>query len=105
MEHPGARSEWQRRGVLRALGGGAVALTLAPLAGCGEGETHSYANWENYLGETTLDDFSEASGVDVSLSVIASEDGLFDQLRSGTSVPDLMIASNRMVERLTAAHL
>ena len=105
MERFGARSEWQRRGVLRALGGGAAAIMFAPLAGCGEGEALSFANWENYLGETTLDDFSAASGVDVSLSVIASEDALFDQLRSGTAVPDLLIASNRMVERLTAAQL
>lgn len=80
-------------------------MMLAPLGGCGEGEALSFANWENYLGETTLDDFSEASGIDVSLSVIASEAALFDQLRSGTAVPDLIMASNRLVERLTEAHL
>ena len=65
MERFGARSEWQRRGVLRALGGGAAAIMCAPLAGCGEGEALSFANWENYLGETTLDDFSAASGASV----------------------------------------
>ena len=102
MEH---LAKLTRRGALRTIGGGAVAITLVPLAACGEGETLSFANWDSYLGETTLDDFREASGVDVSLSVIASEDALFDQLGSGTAVPDLIIASNRMVERLATAQL
>jgi len=37
--------------------------------------------------------------------VIASEDELFGQLRTATSVPDVLMASNRMVERLVEAHL
>ena len=91
-----------RRRALQGLGTAAIALTLG---GCGEGDTLNFANLENYLGETTLDDFKDASGIDVSLSVIASEDALFKQLRTGTSVPDVLMASNRMVERLVAAHL
>ena len=94
-----------RRRALRGLGSAALGLTLAPLAGCGEGDDLNFANWESYLGETTLDDFREASGIDVSLSVIASEDMLVNQLKTGAAVPDVLIASNRMVERLVAAHL
>ena len=91
-----------RRRALHGLGTAAIALTLG---GCGDSDTLNFANLENYLGETTLDDFREATGIDVSLSVIASEDALFNQLRSGTSVPDVLMASNRMVERLVAARL
>ena len=94
-----------RRGALRALGTAALGLTLASLSGCGEGDSINFATWESYLGETTLEDFKDATGIDVSLSVIASEDALFDQLKNGTAVPDVLIASNRMVERLVAAHL
>ena len=94
-----------RRRALRGLGTAALGLTLAPLAGCGEGASLNFANWESYLGETTLDDFKDATGIDVSLSVIASEEALFKQVKTGTAVPDLLIASNRMVERLVAAHL
>ena len=94
-----------RRGALRALGTAALGLTLAPLSGCGEGDSINFVTWESYLGETTLEDFKDATGIDVSLSVIASEDALFDQLKNGTAVPDVLIASNRMVERLVAAHL
>ena len=94
-----------RRRALRGLGTAAIALTLAPLAGCGEGDSLDFANWESYLGETTLDDFKDATGIDVSLSVITSEEALFKQLTTGTAVPDVLIASNRLVERLVAAHL
>lgn len=94
-----------RRRALQGLGTAAVALSLGSLSGCGESEDLNFANWESYLGETTLDDFREATGIDVSLSIISSEDELFKQLRTGTSVPDLLVASNRMVERLVAAHL
>ena len=94
-----------RRRALHGLGSTAIALTLTPLAGCGEGKSLNFASWESYLGETTLDGFKEASGIDVSLSVIASEDALFSQLKAGTPVPDVLIASNQLVERLVAAHL
>ena len=90
---------------MHGLGTAALALTLAPLTACGESGTLNFANAENYLGETTLDDFREATGIDVSLSVIANEDALFAQLKTGTSVPDVLMASNRMTERLVAAHL
>jgi spermidine/putrescine transport system substrate-binding protein len=80
-----------RRRALRGLGNTALGLMLAPLAGCGRDDSLNFANWESYLGETTLDDFKNATGIDVSLT--------------GTAVPDLLIASNQLVERLVAAHL
>lgn len=91
-----------RRSLLLGLGVGAVGLSLA---GCAARNSLSFANWDNYLGETTLADFKDASGIDTKLSVIASEEALFDQLKKGSDVPDLVIASNRMVERLAAAGL
>lgn len=95
----------ERRSVLRGLGLGALAFGMPGLAACDDRSALNFANWESYIGETTLDDFKEASGIDVSLSVIPSENALFDQIRSGAQVPDVLVASNRMVERLVAAHL
>ena len=54
-----------RRRALHGLSTAAIALTLAPLAGCGEGDSLIFANCESYLGKTTLDDFKEATGIDV----------------------------------------
>ena len=98
-------SALSRRRALQGLGTAALAVSLGSLGGCGESDDLNFANWESYLGETTLDDFRDATGIDVSLSVIASEDALIKQLRSGTSVPDVLVASNRMVERLVDARL
>lgn len=94
--------DFDRRQVLRGLGAGALGLSLAS---CAAQNSLQFANWENYLGETTLADFKDASGIDTRLSVIASEDALFDQLRKGSEVPDVIMASNRLVERLTGAGL
>lgn len=105
MDRAPLLAELSRRRALQGLGTAALAFSLGSLSGCGESEDLNFANWESYLGETTLDDFREATGIDVSLSIISSEDELFKQLRTGTSVPDLLVASNRMVERLVDAHL
>lgn len=105
MESPGINRAIERRQVLHGLGAGALALSLPGLAGCRDPRALIFANWENYIGETSLDDFKQASGIDVSLSVIPSETALFDQLRGGTAVPDVMVASNQLVERLVAARL
>lgn len=94
-----------RRALLRAMGGGALVLGLPALSACGERTQLNFANWESYLGETTLADFKDASGIDARLSVIADENALFDQLSKGEGGLDLIMASNRMVERLSGADL
>jgi len=94
-----------RRKMLHGLGVGAIGLSLAPLAGCAARNSLSFANWDNYLGETTLADFKDASGIDTKVSGNADRHAQFGPLKKGDGVPDLVIASNRMVERLTDAGL
>lgn len=89
-----------RRGVLKGLGVAALGVTFPSLSGCGDTSNLNFANWESYLGETTLSDFKDASGVDVKLSAIADENSLYDQIVKGDSRLDLIVASNRLVERL-----
>lgn len=94
-----------RRGALRTMAGTVLAISLPTLSACGERDGLKFANWENYLGETTLPDFKDATGIDITLEAIASEQALFDQLSKGQGQPDLIMASNLMVERLVAADL
>jgi spermidine/putrescine transport system substrate-binding protein len=94
-----------RRMALKGLGLGTIGIALPALAACGERAQLSFANWESYLGETTLADFKDASGIDVTMGAIADENALFDQLSRGEARLDLVMASNRLVERLTAAGL
>jgi spermidine/putrescine transport system substrate-binding protein len=68
-----------RRSLLKGMGVAAVGLTFTgALAGCGEKEAKKLANgeeaslnlynWDDYMGETTLEDFKEAGGVDVKMT-------------------------------------
>ena len=75
-----------RRSILKGLGAAAVGITLAPRkfsALAAEEPKLNFYNWDTYIGETTLDDFKEASGIDVNMSLFATNDELFAKLRAG----------------------
>src|SRR5215210_3110634 len=109
-----------RRSILQGLGVAAVGISLGGLAGCGKGgDSQSAAggkipatgeeaklnfyNWDTYIGETTLDDFKAASGVDVNMSLFATNDELFAKLRAGNPGYDVIVPSNDFVERMAPA--
>ena len=85
-----------RRSLLKGMGVAAVGLTFTgALAGCGEKEAKKLANgeeaklnfynWDTYIGETTLGDFKGASGIDVNMSLFATNDELFAKLGKHTT--------------------
>ncbi|MFM5923340.1 MAG: PotD/PotF family extracellular solute-binding protein [Novosphingobium sp.] len=80
---------------------GMAALGLAGLSGCsGEDPVLSLAIWQDYLGETTLDDFRRESGINVTVTTIASDADLYARLQSGGRGFDLVVPSSMWVERL-----
>lgn len=100
-----------RRGFLAGLGAAGVGLTFTSmLSGCGKGsggdaKTLNFYNWDTYIGETTLADFKKASGVDVKMSLFATDDELFAKLRGGNQGYDVIVPSNTFVERMAAADM
>ncbi|WP_237219951.1 ABC transporter substrate-binding protein [Sphingomonas arenae] len=115
-----------RRSILQGLGAAAVGISLGGLlsscGGSGGGESNTQAggagakiqptgeepklnfyNWDTYIGETTLADFKEASGVDVNMSLFATNDELFAKLRAGNPGFDVIVPSNDFVERMIPA--
>ena len=118
-----------RRSILQGLGAAAVGISLSGvLAGCsqgggaGEGNTQTgganakiaptgeepklnFYNWDTYIGETTLADFKDASGVDVNMSLFATNDELFAKLRAGNPGFDVIVPSNDFVERMIPANM
>lgn len=105
-----------RRSLLKGMGVAAVGLTFTgALAGCGEKEAKKLANgeeaklnfynWDTYIGETTLEDFKGASGVDVNMTLFASNDELFAKLKAGNPGYDVIVPSNDFVERMAAADM
>ena len=103
-----------RRALLSSLGATAMGISLSPLAGCGRGPakpaggeeaTLNFYNWDTYIGKTTLADFKAASGIDVHMSLFASNDELFAKLRGGNPGYDVIVPSNETVTRLAEAKL
>ncbi len=110
-----------RRSLLRGMGATAIGLSFAGgLVGCsdktetaasgkvaatGEELKLNFYNWDTYIGETTLKDFKGASGVDVSMSLFATNDELFAKLRAGNPGFDVIVPSNDFVERMIKADM
>ncbi len=92
----------------RFLGGSiAVAATLPALGRVtfGQGKQVNIYNWDTYIGETTIDDFTAATGIDVRYDLFASNDELFAKLREGNPGYDVIYPSNDYVERMIAADM
>ncbi|HET6520628.1 MAG TPA: spermidine/putrescine ABC transporter substrate-binding protein [Geminicoccaceae bacterium] len=88
--------------------GGAVAVAatvpaLSRLARAQGGGVVSVYNWDTYIGETTLEDFTDATGLDVRYDLYASNDELFARLREGNPGYDVIFPTNDYVERMVAA--
>jgi spermidine/putrescine transport system substrate-binding protein len=105
-----------RRSLLKGMGVAAVGITFTgALAGCGEKEAKKLANgeeatlnlynWDDYMGETTLEDFKGASGVDVKMDLFENNDTLFAKFRAGNPGYDLIVPSNDFVERMAQADM
>ena len=105
-----------RRSLLKGMGVAAVGLTFTgALAGCGEKEAKKLANgesaslnlynWDDYMGETSLEDFKSANGVDVKMDTFENNDTLFAKFRAGNPGYDLIVPSNDFVERMVMADM
>jgi spermidine/putrescine transport system substrate-binding protein len=99
-----------RRSILQQFGAAAVGISFAGgLSACGGGggggNTVNFYNWDTYIGPTTLDDFREATGTTVNMSLFATNDELFARLRAGNPGFDVIVPSNEFVTRMSQAQL
>jgi spermidine/putrescine transport system substrate-binding protein len=84
-----------------------VAGTAAALPRLAQGQEQqvNVYNWDTYIGESTLDDFTEATGITVRYDLFASNDELFAKLREGNPGYDVIFPSNNYVERMIVADM
>jgi spermidine/putrescine transport system substrate-binding protein len=87
-----------------ALSVAAALPPLSRLALAQSGQVNIY-NWDTYIGETTLDDFTDATGIAVRYDLFASNDELFAKLREGNPGYDVIFPSNDYVERMITADM
>ena len=97
-----------RRSLLKGLGAAAVGISFlgkkSP-AWAEEEPKLNFYNWDTYIGETTLQTFKEASGIDVNMSLFATNDELFAKLRAGNPGFDVIVPGSEFVQRMIEANL
>jgi len=95
-----------RRGLLAGAGAGIVGLSVLPRGALAEEEKKlNFYNWDTYIGETTLQDFNEETGIEVKMDLYADNDELFAKLKEGNPGYDLIIPTNDYVERMITADM
>jgi spermidine/putrescine transport system substrate-binding protein len=94
----------RRRFLGGALGVAAAVPALGRIAQAQGGQVNVY-NWDTYIGETTLEDFTAATSIAVRYDLFASNDELFAKLREGNPGYDVVFPSNDYVERMIAADM
>jgi spermidine/putrescine transport system substrate-binding protein len=82
-----------------------AAASAVPRLAFSQNKQVNIYNWDTYIGETTLDDFTEATRIAVRYDLFSSNDELFATLRENNPGYDVIFPSNNYVERLIVAEM
>ena len=95
-----------RRAFLKSSGAVAAGLSFVPskLMAAEEKKVNFY-NWDTYIGEDTLSNFEDATGIVPKMDLFADNDELFAKLKGGNPGYDLIVPTNDYVERMIAADM
>lgn len=83
----------------------AVAASALPRFARAQDKQVNVYNWDTYIGENTLDEFTDASGIAVRYDLYSSNDEMFAKLREGNPGYDVIFPSNNFVERMIVANM
>lgn len=90
---------------IAGFGAAAAGISFGRTAFAAEEAKLNFYNWDTYIGETTLDDFKDASGIEVKMSLFADNDELFAKLKEGNPGFDLIVPTNDYVTRMIEADM
>jgi spermidine/putrescine transport system substrate-binding protein len=100
------KSRVSRRSFLAGTGAVAAGLSIMPRRGWSAEEAKvNFYNWDTYIGETTLDDFQDVTGVEAKMDLFADNDELFAKLKEGNPGYDVIVPTNDYVERMIVANM
>jgi spermidine/putrescine transport system substrate-binding protein len=106
--HPRSPLRFRATSRRRFLSGALTVAAAVPImgrVGFGQSAQVNVYNWDTYIGETTLEDFTDATGIAVRYDLYASNDELFAKLRGGNPGYDVIFPTNDYVERMIAADM
>jgi spermidine/putrescine transport system substrate-binding protein len=84
----------------------AVGITFLPrFSLAAEEKKLNLYNWDTYVGENTLANFNQATGIEVKMDLFADNDELFAKLKGGNPGYDVIVPTNDTLERMIAADM
>jgi spermidine/putrescine transport system substrate-binding protein len=93
-----------RRSLLKGTGALAAGMTFLPRFSLAQEEKQvNLYNYDTYIGETTLADFSAATGIESKMDLFADMDELFSKLKAGNPGYDAVVVANDYLERMVKA--
>jgi spermidine/putrescine transport system substrate-binding protein len=95
-----------RRSLLKGTGAMIAGMTFLPrFSQADEEKKLNLYNYDTYIGETTLTDFSGATGIETKMDLFADMDELFSKMKAGNPGYDAMVVSNDYLERMVKANM
>ncbi len=106
-DQPRPSKQRQRRKILKSGSAAIVGLSLTGwrASHAAEDKKLNFLNWDTYIGETTLDDFKEETGIRVRMDLFADNDELFAKFKAGNPGYDVIMPTNDYVERMVLANM
>ncbi|MBI4423649.1 MAG: spermidine/putrescine ABC transporter substrate-binding protein, partial [Elusimicrobia bacterium] len=95
-------SSLTRRDFLRLA---VLAAASGPALACGKGPKKrqvNFFNWSNYIGEKTLPNFTQETGIAVNYDMYSDEEEMFSKIKAGVQGYDLVVATDYMIPRFKA---
>ena len=83
-----------------------IGVALAPglVWGAEEKKLNVY-NWDTYIGEDTIRNFTKQTGIKVKYDLFANNEEMFAKLKEGNPGFDVIFPSDYMVETMTALNM
>ncbi len=94
----------KRRTFLQGVAAIGITLPAVSRRAFAAGEVNVY-NWDTYIGESTLSDFTDATDIDVTYDLFADNAELFARFREGNPGYDVIVPTNDFVERMMEANM
>ncbi len=101
-----AFSHLSRRRFLQGTAAMGVTLSAMPRSSWSAEEKQiNVYNWDTYIGETTLQTFTESTGIKAQYDLFANNEELFAKLKAGNPGYDIIFPSDYMVESMIKANM
>jgi putrescine transport system substrate-binding protein len=92
-----------RRSSLSLMAGAALAMPYITRAHAEEEAVLNIYNWVDYIGETTIEEFQTATGIQVTYDVYDSTEAMEAKMLAGSSGYDVVIQAGSTIERFNEA--